>query len=80
MAFPPTGLPVGANSTPIPCGKWVSANYDNSGTEAGNSQVAECDVPPFVGSMTFNAIEGQRAGTEGFWGETNMLLTTDVRY
>ena len=70
---------IGINGSNFPCSTWLSANFDSS-TQGGASQDAECVVGPFVGSMTFNAIEGQSGNVSAFWGENNMVLQATVKY
>jgi hypothetical protein len=74
---------IGINSTTQPTGHWPSPNVDNSGAGApdiGSFPSAEAVVLPFVGEMTFNAIEGSRTGVTGFFGEGNQQLEACYKY
>ena len=74
---------IGVNSTSQPSGLAPEPN-DDSGpsipTATGNSLSAEFVQLPFVGEMTYNAVEGSRVGVTAFFGETFQQLAACYKY
>lgn len=74
---------IGINGGLTPCDTWIVANYDNTGTSAGQSQTARCVAQPFAGTAIFGAIEGGRGNVSAFWGDSsegNMMLEACFPY
>jgi len=69
---------IGRDGSLTPSSTWIQGNYDVTGIDAGSSQIAAIDAPPFAGIAQFQAIEGGRGNVSAAWGNTpaggNMLL------
>lgn len=78
---------IGINNTTQPAGLWPAQNTDNSGvssppvsTAIGTVLATDVIALPFIGEMTFNAIEGSRSGVTAYYGQANQLLEACYKY
>lgn len=66
---------IGIDSTTVASGFGPSANFDNTGNQAGESQCCDLILQPTWGAYAFNALEGARNNVTCFKNELNMLMT-----